>query len=190
MKGKSLGWTQGGPSHIQSTNLWEWVASSCRRLWWALLSIHTNMVITRPASLWLMGTMELRRVDIRVCLCLCLCVSVFISFSWESWKERNVHARQVLNGTSNETQWMVMYLWFFFYICACLYVWVFLLVCALHPWAMMAPFLIRTIIVGLSSGSASRPLTLVEICQVNLLRISCDNWILSTSRQQALEFLE
>lgn len=64
-----------------------------------------------------------------------------------------------------------------------------LLVRALHPVAMMTPFFIRTIIVGLSSGSASDPLTLVKICQVNFFCVRCDHRILRTSRQQTLKFL-
>lgn len=85
---------------------------------------------------------------------------------------------------------MLVYLCVYVCVCACLYVWVSLLVCALHPRAMVAPFLIRTIIVGLSPGSTSWPLTPVKICQVNFLRICCDHGILSAGRQQALEFLK
>lgn len=99
-----------------------------------------------------------------------------------------MYVRQVLNGVSNGTQGMFMYLCF--NVCACLYAWVFLLMCTLHPWAMVAPFLIRAIIIGLSPGSTSWSLTPVKICQVNFFRICCDNRILRTSRQQALKFLK
>lgn len=118
--------------------------------------------------------------------CISVCVCLFFMGTMKG--ENSMYVRQVLNGISNGTQGMFMYLCA--YVCACLYGWVFLLVCALHPWAMMAPFLIGAIIVGLSPGSTSWPLTPVKICQVNFLRICCDHRILSTSRQQALQFLK
>lgn len=150
-------------------------------------TVHKHkMVITHPAYLWLMGTMELRRVNIRVYV---FCVRLFFHRSHER-REMCVYVRQVLNAVSNGTQGMLVYLCVYVCVCACLYVWVSLLVCALHPRAMVAPFLIRTIIVGLSPGSTSWPLTPVKICQVNFLRICCDHGILSAGRQQALEFLK
>lgn len=67
---------------------------------------------------------------------------------------------------------------------------VLLLVCTLHSRAVVAPFLIRTIVIGLFPASACRSLTPVIICQVNLLCIGCNNRSLSSSRQQALQFLK
>lgn len=123
-----------------------------------------------------MGTLKLCWVDISL--------YASISFSWDH-KRRDmcVHVCQVLNGISNDTQGM-------FYACVCICLCLSLLVCTLHPRAVMSPFFIRTIIVGLSSGSTSCSLTLVKICQVNFLCISCDNWVLTTSRQQTLKILQ
>ena len=155
---------------------------SCWRLWWALLSINTKWSshIQHILDLWAPWNS-----GGWIYVYMYVCISLF--HGNHERREMCVYVRQVLNGVSNGAQRVFMYLCV--YVCACLYVWVFLLVCTLHPWAMMASFLIRTIIVRLSPGSTSWPLTPVKICQVNFLRISCDNWILSTTRQQALKFL-
>ena len=175
VKGKSLGWKQGGIE--QSMNLLAGGFDEHYCPYTQKWSSHVQHLSDLWAP-WNWGGL--------VCVYMYVCLSLF--HGKHERREMCMYAHQVLNSVSNETWGMVMYLCF--YVCACLYVWVFLLVCTLHPWAMMAPFLIWAIVVGLSPGSTSGPLTLVKICQVNFLRISCDDWILSTSRQQALKFLK
>lgn len=148
----------------------------CWMLWRALLSINTKMVITCPANHWLYGH---HGTDEGGYTCKCICVHL---------RETCMYACHVLDDVSNGTGGTFMYVCI--YVCAHLYLWVFLLVCTLYPWAVMNPFLIRTIIVGLSPGSTSWPLTLVKFCQVNFLCICWNNRVLSASRQQALKFLK
>lgn len=83
-----------------------------------------------------------------------MCLSIYVCLFHGNYERRELcmYARQVLNCVSNGTQGCSFLC---VHVCACLYVRVLLLVCTLHPWAMMAPFLIRTIIVGLSPGSSS-----------------------------------
>lgn len=81
-------------------------------------------------------------------MCICICVHLFFMGIMKR-REICMYVYQVLNGVINGMLSV--------YVCN-MHVFMyesFLLVCALHPWAMMAPFLIRTIIVGLSPGSTS-----------------------------------
>ena len=64
-----------------------------------------------------------------------------------------------------------------------------LLVGTLHPGAVVAPLLIRAVVVGLSPPAPRGALARVVVLQVHLLRLAADHRLLGPRGQQVLQLL-